>query len=164
MTMTRRLKEAEARHGEAQAQLQAATGDAEEVARFERARVAKEKEERVELLYRQASRRRKCEGLLRGWTSWQAKSADDARLRRTVVRGAHRLAAPLAAARFKAWWVDWDWEQRRVQLQRHRETLETRAAARASERDVEAERRMADLLENQSLELARASRPHAPLA
>ena len=43
MTMTRRLKEAEARHGEAQAQLQAATGDAEEVARFERARVAKEK-------------------------------------------------------------------------------------------------------------------------
>ena len=66
------------------------------------------KEERVTLMAKNATRRIKNQGLLKGWTSWHGDWAAAARRRRMLAAAGSRLTKPVVTAAFANWREDWE--------------------------------------------------------
>ena len=66
------------------------------------------KEERVTLMAKNATRRIKNQGLLKGWTSWHGDWAAAARRRRMLAAASSRLAKPAVTAAFAHWRAGWE--------------------------------------------------------
>ena len=65
------------------------------------------KEERVTLMAKNATRRIKNQGLIKGWASWHGEWAAAARRRRMLAAAGARLAKPAVTAAFANWREDW---------------------------------------------------------
>ena len=66
------------------------------------------KEERVTLMAKNATRRIKNQGLIKGWASWHGEWAAAARRRRMLAAAGARLAKPAVTAAFANWREDWE--------------------------------------------------------
>ena len=81
------------------------TGSGEEAVA---ARVAREKEERVEAMHGRAVRRMRMQGVLAGWETWRSEWAWKRRQRQLLARGAATLAKPRLVRCHAVWKSEWE--------------------------------------------------------
>ena len=96
------------------------------------------KEERVTLMAKNATRRIKNQGLLKGWTSWHGDWAAAARRRRMLAAAGSRLAKPAVTAAFANWREDWSAAQTTLRgMTQHQQLAAETRRRQALERAVE---------------------------
>ena len=96
------------------------------------------KEERVTLMAKNATRRIKNQGLIKGWASWHGEWAAAARRRRMLAAAGARLAKPAVTAAFANWREDWSAAQTTLRgMSQHQQLAAETRQRQALERAVE---------------------------
>ena len=122
------------------------TGTAEE---REAMRDARERDERVELLRRQVTRRMLNADLSRGWTAWFAMWDARRRSKQRLQQAANRLVRPLLTAAYLYWRTDW-----RAAYERAAAAERQKGLSELQKRNVELEEELREVREAAKKSLA----------